>query len=83
MLSNTVVRTEGMRVLAERLGPVDSERFITLLRREPFDYTEWRQGLFKDVPLEKFLRDAMDYRNSSEEREGAAWSPSPCASPCA
>jgi len=62
MLCNTVVRTEGMRVLAERLGLVDSERFITLLRREPFDYTEWRQDLFKDVPLEEFLKNAHDYR---------------------
>ena len=32
--------------------------------REPFDYTEseWRQDLFKDVPLEEFLKNAHDYR---------------------
>jgi len=61
MLSNTVLKNEGMRVLTEKFGLVDSERFIVLLRREPFDYTEWRQNLFKDVPLEKFLQDAEDY----------------------
>ena len=62
MLSNTVVKNEGMRVLSEKLGLVDSERFIVLLRREPFDYTEWRQGLFKDVPLDAFLKNANDHR---------------------
>lgn len=63
MRSNTVLKDEGMRILAEQLGLVEAERFIALLRREPFDYTEWRQGLYKDVPLEQFLRDAQEYRN--------------------
>lgn len=39
--------------------PYDEQSF---LRQEPFDYTEWRQGLYKDVPLEQFLRDAQEYR---------------------
>jgi hypothetical protein len=62
MQSNAVIKHEGMRVLAENLGLVEAERFIALLRRESFDYTEWRQSLFKDVPLEIFLRDAQDFR---------------------
>lgn len=65
--SNTVLKDEGMRILAEQLGLVEAERFIALLRREPFDYTEWRQGLFKDIPLNQFLRDAQEYQNRMEE----------------
>jgi hypothetical protein len=61
MRTNTVVKDEGMRVLAERLGLVDAERFITLLRRESFDYTQWRQELYKDVPLDVFLKNAGEY----------------------
>jgi hypothetical protein len=64
MRNSTVLKDEGMRVLCEHLGIVEAERFIALLRREPFDYTEWRQGLFADVPLDKFLSDAQAYRNS-------------------
>jgi hypothetical protein len=56
-----MIRNEGMRVLAERLGLVDAERFIALMRREPFDYTEWQRDLYKDVPLETFLNDAKNY----------------------
>jgi hypothetical protein len=66
MRSNTVIKGEGMRILTERLGPVDAERFITLLRREPFDYTEWRHGLYKDVPLDEFLKNADEYRKAAK-----------------
>lgn len=62
MQSNTALIDEGMRILAEQLGLVEAERFIALLRRESFDYTEWRQRLYKDVPLDRFLRDAQEYR---------------------
>jgi hypothetical protein len=62
MTSDTLLKNEGMTVLAERLGLVRAERFITLMIREPFDYTEWQRDLYEDVPLEKLLRDAMDYR---------------------
>jgi len=65
MKTNTVLRDRGMRVLAEQLGLVEAERFIALIRREPFDYTEWRQGLFEDVPLDTFLQNAQNYRNAS------------------
>ncbi|MCL2819676.1 MAG: type II toxin-antitoxin system RelE/ParE family toxin [Oscillospiraceae bacterium] len=53
---------------AKQLGLVEAERFIALLRREPFDYTEWRQGLFADVPLEKFLQDAQNFRDSMDKQ---------------
>ena len=66
MRSNTVIKNEGMRALAESLGPVDAERFIVLLRREPFDYTEWRQDLYKDMPQDEFLKKADDYRGTMD-----------------
>ena len=69
MRSNTVLKDDGMRILAEQLGLVDAERFIALLRREPFDYTQWRQGLYKDTPLDIFLSDAQKYRNEMENRQ--------------
>ena len=34
-----------------------------------FDYTEWRQDLFKDTPLEKFLQDAEEYGKMLEKEE--------------
>jgi hypothetical protein len=67
MRNNTVLKNDGMRILAEQLGLVEAERFIALMRREPFDYTEWQRGLFKDVPLDTFLRDAQNYKDSMNQ----------------
>jgi len=66
MNSDTVLKNEGMKVLATHLGLVKAERFISLMIREPFDYTEWQRGLFKDVPLNDFLKDAMVFRKSQQ-----------------
>ena len=63
MRSNTVLKDEGLRILAERLGLVEAERFIALMRREPFDYTEWRQELYRDIPLDTFLCEAQKHRD--------------------
>jgi hypothetical protein len=65
MPSDTILKEKGMEVLAEHLGIVDAEKFITLVRRDTFDYTQWQRGLFKNVPLETFLRNAKEYREQS------------------
>ena len=64
MLTDTTLKTEGMRILAENLGVVEAERFIALILREPFDYTESQRTLYKDVPLKDFLSSAMEFRMS-------------------
>lgn len=63
MRNDTLLKNDGMRILSEQLGLVEAERFIALMRREPFDYTEWQRELFKDVPLDKLLADAARYRD--------------------
>jgi len=69
MNNDTVLKNEGMKVLADHLGLVKAERFISLMIREPFDYTEWQRGLYKDVPLDDFLEAAMNFRLSKNEVE--------------
>ena len=41
MSTDTEVRVRGFNALVEALGSVEAERFIVLLLREPFDYTQW------------------------------------------
>jgi hypothetical protein len=50
-----------METLSRELGIVDAERFITLILREPFDYTEWRRDLYKDVPLDEFYANVRGF----------------------
>ena len=46
---DALVLTEGMKILTEGLGKVDAERFISLILKERFDYTEWQKDLFSGV----------------------------------
>ena len=66
-MSDTLLKNEGMKVLATHFGLVKAERFISLMIRDPFDYTEWQRELYKDVPLDVFLKNAMDFRLSNPQ----------------
>ena len=60
MRTDSVVRTDGMNVLREKLGNVDAERFIMLILREPLDYTAWRASLNEEnITLRELSRRAM------------------------
>ena len=54
------IKTLGFEVLTQHLGLVDAERFVTLIQREKFDYTQWRQTLFADMSGEEISRRAME-----------------------
>lgn len=41
MRTDTEIRHEGVAMLIKNLGPIEAERFIALINRERFDYTEW------------------------------------------
>ena len=62
MKTDTVIRNEGMRLLIEHLGKVEAERFVSLIIREPFDYTNWQQDLWKDKSIQEISEAAMEYR---------------------
>jgi hypothetical protein len=61
-ITDTEVRIKGMEALIIALGGVHAERFITLMKREPFDYTEWQQTLWNDKTVEEISRMAMERR---------------------
>jgi len=56
MLTDTVLKRKGLEVLTQGLGILDSERFISLILSEPFDYTEWQRDLYGDMPLGEFYK---------------------------
>ena len=59
MKTDTILKTEGMSILLEKLGKVDAERFIALVIKEPFDYTNWQNELFTDMSVREISRKAM------------------------
>lgn len=44
-ISTEDLMTKGMSYLIERLGIVDAQRFISIVKREGIELTEWRKAL--------------------------------------
>ena len=65
MKTDTEVRLQGLRALIEALGTVEAERFISLMLREPFDYTTWQKCLWAEKSVREISKAAMDLRTSS------------------
>ena len=62
MKTDTDIRFEGIRALMQALGTVEAERFIALINRERFDYTEWRKNQWKDETVESLAARARGLR---------------------
>ena len=58
--NDTLVRAEGMKILLDGLGKVDAERFISLIIKEPFDYTKWQRNLFDGMSVRELSDAAME-----------------------
>jgi len=53
MRPDNIVRVEAMNVLITALGTVDTERFISMVKLDTFDYTEWQQKLWDGLSIEE------------------------------
>jgi hypothetical protein len=58
-ITDTEVKQKGLGALLDALGEVDAERFITLLNRDPFDYTTWQRSLFENMDINQISKKAM------------------------
>lgn len=56
------IKVLGFEILSRYLGLIEAERFITLIQREKFDYTQWRQNLFTELSGEQISRQAMEFQ---------------------
>ena len=63
MHTDTEIKSQGMKVLIKNLGMVEAEKFVALIQREPFDYTEWQRDLWKGKTATEISKLAMDFRN--------------------
>ena len=62
--TDALIKKEGFEVLRNKLGDVNMERFIVLVNREKFNYTEWRKNLFEDQTIEELAEKADQYSNN-------------------
>ncbi len=62
MITDTEIKRKGLKAPSSTLGVVEAERFISLILKEPFDYTQWQRNLFSDKSIEEISREAMHVR---------------------
>ena len=69
MMTDTILKRRGFDILSETLGLVDTERFISLILREPFDYTEWQKNLYGDISLEEFYLNVKNFKENANKQD--------------
>lgn len=67
MRTDTEISHDGFTILFRHMDMVEAERFITLVQRDHFDYTTWRESLFEDLSLEEISARAMAYVNAQDK----------------
>jgi len=67
MKTDNELRSDGMKLLRSQLGLVESERFLTLMLREPFDYTKWRQTQWQTETVATLAQKARKERGENPE----------------
>ena len=68
-MTEAVLMRTGMKVLIDQLGNTNAERFVSILLREPFDYTKWRKNnIFPGMNVEEISREAMQIFNQENKQ---------------
>lgn len=62
-MTDTEIKLQGFDALMKVLGEVDTEKFITLIQKDKFDYTKWQRKLFIDLNYMELSKQAMLYKN--------------------
>ncbi len=72
MYNTAVIMNAGMDCLVEKLGPIETEIFISQIIREPFDYTEWQREHYADFSVSELNQKAVDYAKKNANHMIAA-----------
>ena len=50
-VADDVLCAKGLTVLEDKLGPVETLRFLALISRQSFDYQQWREQHFSGMTV--------------------------------
>lgn len=66
MRTDAEIKSTGFNILFKYMDMIEAEKFISIINREKFDYTKWRQNLFEDMTIEEIIKEgkkfAVDFR---------------------
>ena len=68
-MTDSELKSKCFTILAEQVGSVEMERFIMLLNRDTFDYTEWRKdNLFQGETVDSLCDQIERFQAAKAER---------------
>lgn len=68
-MTDSELKSKCFTILAEQVGSVEMERFIMLLNRDTFDYTEWRKAnLFPGETVDSLCDKIEEFQSSQRNQ---------------
>ena len=64
IVNDTVLKNSVVNFLIEKFGIIQTERFISLIIKEPFDYTQWQRDLYSDMTVDMLFTEASEWKSS-------------------
>jgi len=71
MRTDAEIRSLGFQVLFKHMDIIEAEKFISIINRDKFDYTEWRQTLFEDMTIEEIIKEAKKFAIDFRKIQGS------------
>ena len=59
--SDNELAVKCMSVLMDAVGPVDAERFVSIVTNAAFDYTEWQRNLFEGETVDSLYEKVKNF----------------------
>ena len=60
-----------LNTLFDAVGPAETERFVYILNRDNFDYTEWQRNLFVNETLDSLVSKVREHAAKRRDQVSA------------
>ena len=68
-MNDTVLSQNAVKCLIENFGIVQTERFISFIIKEQFDYTKWQRDLYSDMTVDELFDAASNWKKNATSTE--------------
>jgi hypothetical protein len=66
MMTETTLKVEAIDLLLKTFGVLETERFISSIKNNNFDYTEWQKSLWQDKTIDEIHAMAKEFENKKQ-----------------
>jgi hypothetical protein len=68
MKLEAALKVEAIDLLIKTFGVLETERFITSIKSNNFDYTVWHKELWKDKTIDEIHKMAIEFENKKHNQ---------------